>query len=204
MTTRHSPTNNDLERSLRLARNLQDMSQNSEPELFDDAESNMDMNFNKRDLDFPSDLECITHELEELRRWQEDDPIIADQLKIAALNTYIENAMILAKRNNLLELADWEEMSDLSHHERRDRELLETSLAELNRIKMGQNLRGSMGGNNNVIPISSPGMDYEKNRGLLELAKKGELFDIKIDNIYKQVGSKQVENFARIYGVHRE
>lgn len=211
MVTQHTPTDLDISRGMRLARNLREehIHEKDAPELFDNAESNMDMNFNKNDIDFPDTLETIQESLEDLRRNQDDEqPLINDQIKISALNTYIENAMIIAKKNNMLELSNWDEMSDLSNmthssHERRERELLETSLSKLNRIKRDNGARRRYGMARPEIVNQGPGQDYMKSEGLLELAKKGELFDINIGDIYKQVGKKQVQNFARLYGVHR-
>lgn len=194
-------TEKDFKRARRLSRSFLDMG-DDKPELFDDAESNMNNQFNKAELDFPDDLDVIGDDLEELRKNTDPDTIISDELMQSALNIYIENAMDLAKKNNMVDVGNWDDLEDtISEHRRRDRELLETSLNKINLMTKNARSEQLLEQTQNSNILGDQDMKVERDKGLLDLAEHGKLFDIKMDNVYKSVGELQVKNFERFYGV---
>ena len=200
MTTNTAITDKDFKRARRLSRSFKSTGDEG-PELFDDAESNMNPNFNKSELEFPDDLDIIDDDLKDLRKNTDSDALIKDELMQSALNIYIENAMILAKKNNMIDVGNWDDLGDGVNEHRRDRELLETRLGRIDnmnrnarseqKLEMVQN-RGVLGDDN---------MKFERDQGLLQLAERGKLFDIKMDSVYNSVGDLQVKNFEKFYGV---
>lgn len=201
VSSKPSLTDIDVQRGKHLSRSLKDNHEG--PELFDDAESNMNPNFNSSDLDFPDKLEHIKGPLEELRRNTNPKELIPDHLMMSALNIYIENAMLIAKKNNMIDVSSWDDLSedDDFSFAKRDRELLETSLSALNHVKNRK--QRSNYSQSSFSNLEDPAMKHERDKGLLDLAERGELFDINLDNIYKSVGSTQVANFEKLYGVKR-
>jgi len=194
-------TEKDFKRARRLSRSFLDMG-DDKPELFDDAESNMNNQFNKAELDFPDDLDTISDDLEELRKNTDPDTIISDELMQSALNIYIENAMDLAKKNNMVDVGNWDDLEDtISEHRRRDRELLETSLNKINLMTKNARTEQLLEQAQSSNILGDQDMKVERDKGLLDLAEHGKLFDIKMDNVYKSVGELQVKNFERFYGV---
>ena len=194
-------TEKDFKRARRLSRSFLDMG-DDKPELFDDAESNMNNQFNKAELDFPDDLDAISDDLEELRKNTDPDTIISDELMQSALNIYIENAMDLAKKNNMVDVGNWDDLEDtISEHRRRDRELLETSLNKINLMTKNARTEQLLEQAQSSNILGDQDMKVERDKGLLDLAEHGKLFDIKMDNVYKSVGELQVKNFERFYGV---
>ena len=180
-----------------MARNLR--SDKEGPELFDDAESNMNEAFNQPEIDFPDSIKSIKKAIDELRKHEDNDNLVPAALKMSATNVYIENAMLIAKKNNMIDVSSFSDLTDeegLDHRSRRARELLETNLSDINRI--GRN-RDSDRMNSRFTDDLD--MKVSRDEGLLSLAEQGKLFDIKIDNIYKSVGPTQVKNFAKMYGV---
>lgn len=201
MESRPDISEKQFQKARRLYRSFNEMGDNG-PELFDDAESNMNMDFNKAELDFPDNLDGIDEDLKELRKNTDTDNIISESLMQSALNIYIENAMILAKKNNMVDVGNWDDLGESFDdiEGRRDRELLETNLTKLN--KLGKESQSSDFENRHARDIlNDDSMKVERDKGLLELAEQGKLFDIKMDNVYKSVGKLQVKNFERYYGV---
>ena len=190
----------DLERGKRIARSL--MSASVGPELFNDAESNSNPDFNKEDLTFPNNMDVVITDLQQLRENQNNKEIIPDSLKIAALNVYIRNAAEIAKRSGGVNLNDFDvnNMEDLeenynpSNEERRLTLENEKYIYNRDSLDFEPNLRQRN-------PVKETYTPENKNEGLLALAEQGKLFDINIDNIYKSVGETQVKNFSRMYGV---
>ena len=200
MTSSPTVTEKDFQRARRLSRSFNDKGDQG-PELFDDAESNMDVNFNKAELDFPDILDDIDDNLKELRKNTDSDTLIQDNLMQSALNIYIENAMILAKKNDMIDVGNWDDLEESDdHHGRRDRELLETSLSKINQLSKNarseQVLEGQQRGG-----FENDQMKIERDKGILDLAERGKLFNIDMDSVYKSVGETQVKNFERYYGV---
>lgn len=162
----------------------------------------MNDNFNKAELEFPDSLDTISDDLEELRRNTDPDELIPDSLMQSALNVYIENAMILAKKNNMIDVGNWDDLEDsVNEDRRRDRELLETSLTKINQMTKNAKREKLLEQTQSPGILGDDEMKVERDRGLLDLAERGKLFDIKMDNVYKSVGELQVKNFERFYGV---
>ena len=161
----------------------------------------MDVNFNKAELDFPDVLDDINDSLKELRKNTNSDTLIQDNLMQSALNIYIENAMILAKKNDMIDVGNWDDLEDsFDDHRLRDRELLETSLSKINQLSKNarsEQILGRSQGNS----FGDDQMKIERDKGILDLAERGKLFNINMDNVYKSVGEVQVKNFERYYGV---
>lgn len=194
-------TEKDFKRARRLERTFKDNGEQG-PELFDDAESNMNASFNKSELEFPDDLDTIDDDLKELRKNTDPDTLINDSLMQSALNIYIENAMSLAKKNNMIDVGNWDDLGDIvNEHRRRDRELLETNLNKIDMINHNARKEERLGRAQTSGVLSDDNMKFERDQGLLQLAERGQLFDIKMDNVYKSVGDVQVKNFEKYYGV---
>lgn len=201
MTSDTTVTEKDFKRARRLARSFKDKGEDG-PELFDDAESNMNVNFNKSELEFPDDLDSIDDDLKELRKNTDPDTLINDSLMQSALNIYIENAMSLAKKNNMIDVGNWDDLGDVvGEHQRRDRELLETSLNKLDMLNHNAQREQKLQRTQTRGVLGDDEMKVERDQGLLQLAERGQLFDIKMDNVYRSVGDLQVKNFEKFYGV---
>jgi hypothetical protein len=194
-------TEKEFQKARRLYRSFNE-SDNQGPELFDSAESNTNMEFNKAELEFPDDLDIIKDDLKEIRKNTDDDKIISDNLMQSALNIYIENAMIIAKKNNMLEIGNWDDLEDPfdNHRTRRERELLQAG----GLIPSGEGKQRHPNDDLDTPIIQdsgNEGLKMARSKGLLELAEHGKLFDIKMDNVYKSVGDLQVKNFEKYYGI---
>lgn len=164
----------------------------------------MDVNFNKAELDFPDILDDIDDSLKELRKNTDSDALIEDNLMQSALNIYIENAMVLAKKNNMITIGDWDDLEDSfdeHHRQRRDRELLENNLSKINQLNKNAKSENILEQSQQENFLGDQGMKMARDKGLLQLAEKGKLFDIDMNNVYKSVGDLQVKNFERYYGV---
>ena len=120
----------------------------------------------------------------------------------SALNVYIENAMVIAKKNNMIDVGNWDDLEDsIQEHRRRDRELLETSLNKIDRMTKNSKSEQILEDTQSPGILGDEDMKVQRDRGLLDLAEHGKLFDIQMDNVYKSVGETQVKNFERFYGV---
>lgn len=201
MSEKPQITEREFQKARRLYRSFNE-TDNQGPELFDDAESNTNMEFNKSELEFPDDLDIIKKDLKEIRKNTDDDKIISDNLMQSALNIYIENAMIIAKKNNMLEIGNWDDLEDPfdNHRRRRERELMLAG-GFVHKTDNNQQNQNSELGQPIIQDSGNDGMKMARNKGLLELAEHGKLFDIKIDNVYKSVGDLQVKNFEKYYGI---
>lgn len=196
MSEKPEVTDREFQKARRLYRSFNEM-EGKGPELFDDAESNMNMDFNQAELDFPDELDVINDDLKELRKNTDSDQIITDSLMQSALNVYIENAMVIARKNNQLEIGNWDDLEDPfdEHGRRRERALLQVK-------GLGQGPKKQEKGDPLDSPLSLGGdSKMLRDEGLLELAESGKLFDIKMDNVYKSVGDLQVKNFQKYYGI---
>lgn len=114
--------------------------------------------------------------------------LIPDDLVSSALNVYIENALEISKHNSMFDVSKWEKNDDVNHESNEERRLID--------IKLNKKVDdGSI--SNNRSSMSSK----EKDKELIDLAEKGQLFHIDLNNVYESVGKTQVENFGRIYGM---
>jgi hypothetical protein len=158
-------------------------------DFFDDAETNQDIMIHPDIIGFEDHLENIGTDLDELRK-NRNKPLIADELVSSAINIYIENALEYVKDNNMFDLTN---SSSVSNHD------ISFKPAGEERRLMQKHIKGQ-----DSPQMQSDSGYYagkeERQEGLAELAENGNLFNIDLDSVYKSVGKRQVENFAKIYG----
>ena len=158
-------------------------------------------------------MQNIDSDLKELRQNTDQKTLIPSHLQISALNIYIENALLMEKKNNMIDIRGWEdnesenknvqhdELNDGSpiQHQTQERHLRDDPSTGLDINKLEHH---SMFGNeSSQMEGNYSNAKSFRNQELLDLAKKGKLFDINLDNIYNSVGKTQVSNFAKLYGV---
>ena len=171
----------------------------SNADFFDEAETNLTGKTARvNDITFPDNLDSIKEHLKELRLHTIEEDIILPKLKMSALNVYIENALQLSKRMNLVDMRSIDRidtpLNGEQHSSQEERQLkLQGSLKNIG-------IRFDYGKNKLVKPQSISGK-LVREQGLLDLAKEGQLFKIDLDSVYDSVGSTQVSNFQKIYGI---
>ena len=129
-------------------------------------------------------MENIGADLDQLRKNQPKD-LIPDQLISSALNVYIENALTVSKKNNLIDVSGWDILDDGGIHE----------------LSSGEERR--LLDQKNKTRDQDKGFSIDKqdrDKGLLNLAENNKLFNIDLDSVYASVGETQVKNFAKLYG----
>ena len=171
----------------------------SNADFFDEAETNLTGKTARvNDITFPDNLDSIKEHLKELRLHTIEEDIILPKLKMSALNVYIENALQLSKRMNLVDMRSIDRidtpLNGEQHSSQEERQLkLQGSLKNIG-------IRFDYGKKELVKPQSISGK-LVREQGLLDLAKEGQLFKIDLDSVYDSVGSTQVSNFQKIYGI---
>lgn len=175
----------------KIERQLSEGEAELKADFFDDAETNQDVNIYPDIIGFEDTLEHIGADLDELRK-NRTRPIIPDELVASAINIYIENALILVKNDNLIDVSQWDSVGD--------QDIDFKPAGEERRLMQKASLR------NKGKEMKRIGGDFDdkedREKGLLELAQHGQLFHINMKDIYKSVGKTQVRNFRKIYGTH--
>jgi hypothetical protein len=171
----------------KIERKLSDGENELQEDFFDSAETNQDINIYPDLIGFEDNLENIGTDLDELRKNQPKD-LIPESMIASALNIYIENALEVSKKNNMIDVSGWDILDDgglNEFHSGEERRLLD----QKNKQKITKR---------NDFSIEK----QDRDKGLLSLAENNELFHIDLNNIYESVGETQVKNFAKLYGAH--
>lgn len=164
-----------------IERQLSDGEDDLKADFFDNAETNQDIQLYPDVIGFEDDLGSIGTDLDELRKNRNHDLIPGDLIS-SALNVYIENALTVSKKQNLIDVSGWatpEENHFEDHVSNEERRLLDQ-----------KDLHGKNGSANK----------QDREKGLLSLAESNRLFHIDLDQVYEGVGQTQLDNFAKLYG----